>query len=542
MTMASNSILEQLEGLHDSFRSQLPDRIQGMDMAWRGLARNGWNVETARRLRLHLHSLTGSAGTFGFSDVSLASREAEVRLHSIIETARPPTSVQLLQMSELLGTVRETASTEQSQPLTLPPKASSAVRNLIYLVDDEESFALKTSLQLRAFGYEVQIFNGPEALKAALNQKRPAAILVDIKFDGDVPGTSVMRELSGQMPELPPFIFISVRDDFAGRLAAARAGCSGYFTKPLDIPTLVDCLDYLTKTQPEELYRVLIVDDSPLDAAAHALHLQHAGFRTLIVTDPMAVMAKLVEFSPDLILMDLNMPECNGVELASVIRQEGAYFGTPIVFLSAETDRDRQLSAMKNGGDDFLTKPVKPSQLAALVQIRAGRGRILRSHMVRDGLTGLLNHNRVKEHLAAEVARAKRHKTNLAIAIIDIDHFKNINNTHGHSAGDHVLKGLARLLQQRLRTTDIIGRYAGKEFLAILIGTQAEQALTIMDKVRTSFNLVSHRAKKEEFTTSFSCGIASFPDFGTPAQLLEAAEQALLKAKNMGRNFAIAAG
>ncbi|MDP2238949.1 MAG: diguanylate cyclase [Burkholderiales bacterium] len=542
MNMSDNSILEQLERLHENFRSQLPERIQVMDEAWRGLARTGWDIEAARRLRLHLHSLTGSAGTFGFSDVSSASREAEVKLHAIIETARPPASAQLLQMSELLSTVRVTASTEKSQPLTLPPKATDAVRNLIYLVDDDEGFALNTSLQLRAFGYEVQIFNGPETLKAGLRQKRPAAILVDIMFDGDVLGTTVMQELRGRMPEIPPFIFISVRDDFVARLGAARAGCSGYFTKPLDIPTLVDCLDYLTKAQPDELYRVLIVDDSPLDAAAHALHLQHAGFRTLVVTDPMAVTTKLAEFAPDLILMDLNMPECNGVDLASVIRQEGAYVGTPIVFLSAETDRDRQLSAMKNGGDDFLTKPVKPSQLAALVQVRAGRGRILRSHMVRDGLTGLLNNNRVREHLGAEVARAKRHKTNLAVAMIDIDHFKKINSTHGNTTGDRVIKGLARLLQQRLRTTDIIGRYAGKEFLAILIGTQADQALSIMDKIRTSFNSVNHRSKKEEFTSSFSCGIASFPEFSTPAQLLEAAEQALRKAKSMGRNFTVLAG
>ncbi|MDP1717763.1 MAG: GGDEF domain-containing protein, partial [Burkholderiales bacterium] len=131
---------------------------------------------------------------------------------------------------------------------------------------------------------------------------------------------------------------------------------------------------------------------------------------------------------------------------------------------------------------------------------------------------------------------------NLAVAMIDIDHFKKINSTHGNTAGDRVIKGLARLLQQRLRTTDIIGRYAGKEFLAILIGTQADQALSIVDKIRTSFSLVNHRSKKEEFTSSFSCGIASFPEFSTPAQLLEAAEQALRKAKSMGRNFTVLAG
>lgn len=541
MTVSALSIQEQLQGLHESFRQQLPERIQALDMAWRGLAKDGWNTDAARRMRLLLHSLTGSAGTFGFSNVSYASREAEIRLNILVEAAHAPTSVQLLQMSQLLGTLKETASSERSEPLTLPPKVSNPARNLIYLADDDEGFALNTSLQLRVFGYEVEIFTGLEALKAALNQKLPAAILLDIMFEGDVPGTTAMQNLRDHMPDLPPLIFISVHDDFANRLGAARAGCSGYFTKPLDIPTLVDCLDNLIKSQPEEPYRILIVDDSPLDAAAHALHLQYSGFRILTVTDPMAVTARLIEFSPDLILMDLNMPECNGVELASVIRQEGAYLGTPIVFLSAETDRGRQLSAMKNGGDDFLTKPVKPSHLAALVRIRAGRGRILRAHMVRDGLTGLLNHNRVKENLAAEVARAKRHKTGLAVAMIDIDGFKKISDDHGHPAGDRVVKSLARLLQQRLRTTDIIGRYRGEVFMALLIGTGADLALGIMENIRTSFNTVSHRSKTKEFTSSFTCAIVSFPEFSSPALLLEAAERTLREAKEMGPNRVIVA-
>ena len=541
MTISAVSVVQQLQALHDSFGAQLPERIKALDTAWRGLARDGWNLDAARRLSLLLHGPTGSAVTFGIGDLSGASREAEISLNALIEAAGTPTNAQLLRVTQLLGTLKETASTEQPQPLTLPPTLTDAARNLIYLVDDDERFALNTSLQLRIFGYEVRIFKQPEALKAALDQKRPAAILVDILFEGEMLGTTALQQLRRTVPDLPPLIFISVRDDFAARLGAARAGCSGYFTKPVNIPALVDCLDYLTKAQAEEPYRILIVDDSLLDAAAHALHLQHSGFRTLTVTAPMAVTAKLAEFAPDLILMDLNMPECDGVELAAVIRQDEAYLGTPIVFLSAETDRSRQLSAMKNGGDDFLTKPVKPGHLAALVRIRAGRGRILRSHMVRDSLTGLLNHNRVKEHLATEVARAKRYKANLAVALFNIDEFKKINTTHGHPAGDSVVKSLARLLQQRLRTTDIIGRYGGEEFMAVLIGAQAERALGILDDVRISFHTVTHHSATGEFTASFSCGIASFPEFGTPDQLLEAAGRALHEAKNTGRNRIIVA-
>lgn len=528
--------------MHDSFYAQLPGRVRALEVSWRGLAKDGWTIEAARRTRLLLHNLTGSAGTFGFGGLSSTSREMEITLSRLIEAGHAPTNAQLLQMSQLLDALKEAASTEQPRPLTLPLKATNESRNLIYMIGDDEGFAHNTSMQLRVFGYDVHFFGGPKELKTALEQKLPAAILVDIKFEGDVPRTHAMQHLRDIYTELPPLVFISVRDDFVARLGAARAGCSGYFTKPVDIPTLIDCLDYLTKTQPEEPYRILIVDDSPLDAAAHALHLRYAGFRTLAITDPMTVMAKLVEFTPDLILMNLNMPECNGMELAAVIRQEGNYLSTPIVFLSAETDRGRQLTAMRNGGDDFLTKPVKPSHLSALVQIRAGRGRILRSHMVRDSLTGVLNHNRVKEQLTAEVARAKREKGQLTLAMIDIDQLKAINDAHDHPAGDRVIKSLARLLQQRLRTTDIIGRFRGGEFMAILLGTRADQALDIIDNIRASFNTVKNRSKTEEFTSSFSCGLVSFTELSTPAQMLETAESALAEAKKTGRNRIIIAG
>jgi diguanylate cyclase (GGDEF)-like protein len=264
--------------------------------------------------------------------------------------------------------------------------------------------------------------------------------------------------------------------------------------------------------------------------------LQYAGFRTLTVSDPVIVTEKLTDFMPDMILMDLNMPECNGIELAAVIRQDVAFLATPIVFLSAEIDRERQFSVMKNGGDDFLVKPVKPSHLATLVQLRCGRGRMLRSHMVRDGLTGLLNHNRINERLTSEVARAIRQKSHLTIAMIDVDHLRSINSAHGHPVGDRVLKSLARLLQQRLRTTDLIGRFGGEEFIAIMIGAQADKAIEIMDEIRNSFEMVDQCSKSVEFTASISCGIATLNENSTAILMIEAAKDALGKAKKLGRN------
>ncbi len=247
-------------------------------------------------------------------------------------------------------------------------------------------------------------------------------------------------------------------------------------------------------------------------------------------------MEPLLEFAPDLILIDLYMPGCNGMELAKVIRQLDAFVGIPIVFLSAEGDPDKQLFAMGMGADDFLTKPIRPHRLVSSVSSRVRRSLQLRSFMVRDSLTGLLNHTAIKDQLEHEVAQTKRRRTPLSFAMVDIDHFKQINDTYGHPAGDRVIKSLSRLLKQRLRETDVIGRYGGEEFAVILTNTDRGTAMKVLEAIREDFSQLHHLADGREFSATFSCGVADVSYFGDAAKLCDAADKALYKAKRAGRN------
>jgi len=234
--------------------------------------------------------------------------------------------------------------------------------------------------------------------------------------------------------------------------------------------------------------------------------------------------------------MDMYMPGCNGMELSSIIRQHEAFVSIPIVFLSVETDMDRQLAAIRLGGDDFLTKPIKPEHLVLSITTRAARTRNIRYFMERDSLTGLLNHTNLKENLAREVMRAERMEAPVSFAMIDVDHFKSVNDTYGHLTGDGVLKSLSRLLQERLRRTDIIGRYGGEEFGIILLNTGAEMASQIMNEIRENFSHIRQQSEGEEFFVTFSCGVASFPDIKHAAAIGAAADYALYEAKESGRN------
>jgi diguanylate cyclase (GGDEF)-like protein len=260
------------------------------------------------------------------------------------------------------------------------------------------------------------------------------------------------------------------------------------------------------------------------------------------ITDPMSVMAPLAELNPDLLLVDMYMPGCTGLELAAVIRQQQALISIPIVFLSSETDIDKQMAAMERGGDDFLTKPILPGHLISAVSSRVVRLRELRSFMVRDSLTGLLNHTTIKEQLTVEIARAARFEQELAFALLDIDHFKLVNDTYGHPTGDRVLKSISRLLQQRLRKTDVIGRYGGEEFAIILPNTDSLAATQVIEELRAGFAQVRQQGDGVEFRTTFSAGIATYPRYADAAQLNNTADKALYRAKHNGRNRVVLAG
>jgi diguanylate cyclase (GGDEF)-like protein len=161
---------------------------------------------------------------------------------------------------------------------------------------------------------------------------------------------------------------------------------------------------------------------------------------------------------------------------------------------------------------------------------------MLRSFMVRDSLTGLLNHTAIKDQLDGEVAWARRQKKPLSFAMVDIDHFKKVNDTYGHPVGDRVIKSLSRLLKQRLRSSDLVGRYGGEEFAVVLVDADGPTAMKVLDTIRDDFSQLRHLGEGTEFPVTFSCGIADVSQFPDATRLSDAADKALYKAKHAGRN------
>ena len=388
--------------------------------------------------------------------------------------------------------------------------------------------------QLGYFGHVPRLVQQIERLWEPEQLAKSFGVLIDCDAARELNEAqyAALRRLARQVP----VITISSDGAIDQRLWSVRMGCQAFFTRPLNMSSLLDSLDRITVPPKADAGKVLIVDDSPSTAAFYAATLQQAGLVCEVVTDPLKTLDALEEQQPELLLLDMHMPGASGEELAKVIRQQDAFLSTPIVFLSAEGDKDRQREAMSLGGDEFLQKPIEPQHLISAVKSRIIRYRALRALMVRDSLTGLLNHTNFKERLRNEVARAKRQGKPLAVALIDIDHFKQVNDTYGHPVGDQVIKNLARLLKQRLRGADLIGRYGGEEFAVALPDTTLEGAIKALDNIRTSFEAIEQRAGPRSFQVTLSAGAAAFPDGHDAEGLIKQADEALYGAKRGGRN------
>jgi diguanylate cyclase (GGDEF)-like protein len=410
---------------------------------------------------------------------------------------------------------------------------------LVYLVTKDSHFAAHISQQIIHFGYFVQHVRDYKSLPNLIANQNSVAIAIDIPADEDQPAADdIFTKISALQPASGNFIFMSDHDNQTVRLKSIRAGGVGFFTRPINIVSLVDKLDSLNReastSQPS---KVLIIEDQHAVASYYQMILKMSGLDTQIVASPGNALEQLREFHPDLILMHTFLSELNAADLVRVIRQIDEFVSIPIIFLSNEDDFGRRIEALDLGGDDFLVKPIKASHLMAVVRSRLERSKALRSLMVRDSLTNLLNHTAFRNVLTQEVNRCTRQNAALALAMLDIDHFKMVNDTYGHAAGDSALIGLSRLLQQRLRKSDVIGRYGGDEFVALLIDCEAEQALKIMNEVRIHFSEIEfYPNEARSLSLTFSCGISTYPIFRSPESLSDSADQALYLAKAGQRN------
>ena len=284
---------------------------------------------------------------------------------------------------------------------------------------------------------------------------------------------------------------------------------------------------------------ILIVDDMIENVVFLEKILQKSGFRTISAMSGDSALDLMTEHTPDLILLDIVMPGMSGFETCARIQNNRDFIDIPVIFLSAKKDEKTIIESFIYGGIDYVVKPFNSPELLARVnthlQLKNAKEK-LHTLAFTDALTGLYNRRKFLETLDQERARAFRYNENLSLIMIDIDHFKSINDQFGHDTGDRALEKFAEIVEHSLRETDFAGRLGGEEFGILLPQTNGTQARVVAERIRAKIETETAAEKDlPGFTASF--GIAEFHENQNNASLLtQEADKALYRAKEGGRN------
>ena len=295
--------------------------------------------------------------------------------------------------------------------------------------------------------------------------------------------------------------------------------------------------------------KILIADDSIVSRHLLEATLRKWGYDVMVACDGAEALDLLQrEDAPALIILDWMMPGMTGVEVCRRIRQRGSEPYTYILLLTSKSQKEDLIEGMEAGADDYITKPFDQNELQ--VRLRAGTRLVdlqnqllsareaLRDQAERDSLTRLWNRSSILSQLGRELSRAARELRPLGVVIVDLDHFKNVNDTHGHLAGDAVLREAARRMQNSIRQYDSIGRYGGEEFLILFPGCSETDSFAQADRLRKTIAQVEMSVNDcaLRITASFGVTTAVPGEEWTQEALIRKADEALYIAKKSGRN------
>jgi two-component system, cell cycle response regulator len=295
---------------------------------------------------------------------------------------------------------------------------------------------------------------------------------------------------------------------------------------------------------------ILVAEDSVVIRAVLRRYLEDEGYSVIEADNGQAAIDRCHEASPDTVLLDIEMPGLNGHEVLAYLKADPELKNIPVVFLTGKTGTDDIVAGLRAGAQDYLKKPFEVPELIARVGA-AVRTKQLQDELAHrsaefarisriDALTGLYNRRHLEDRLQEVNGAAIRHNQPLSVIMLDIDFFKQVNDTEGHLGGDRVLQEFARRLQGEVRGEDAAGRWGGEEFLVILAQTDAEGALALAERIRVAIGSEPFTLDDHAIAVTMSAGSASGP-LGDIDELVRRADIALYQAKAAGRNRVVAA-
>ncbi|MGL5805176.1 MAG: response regulator, partial [Xenococcaceae cyanobacterium] len=408
----------------------------------------------------------------------------------------------------------------------------------LLIVDDD--FALVEALEIEAkgSGFKVEVAHNLSQAREILDRELPHAILLDLSFPSSKEsGFELLQELSSLRSNIPVVVF-TAKESFADRVKVARLGGKGFLQKPIAAGDAIEAIVQVLQKSSLPDSKVLVVDDDPETLDSIRDLLEPWGCELTLLEDPQQFWDTLETSNPDMLILDVDMPSLSGIELCQVVRNDPRWHEIPVLSLSTSQDSQTIQSVFAVGADDYVQKPIIGPELVARIINRLDRDRYRRQISEIDALTGVSNRRKAIKQLTRMLNLAKRQNQLFCFMLLDLDHFKNINDLYGHEAGDIVLRQMGKLLNRTFRGEDVIARWGGEEFAIGLYNMTKTAGVKRLQKLLADFSQREFiNVYQQKFKVTFSAGVAEYQTDGEDLQTLyQAADAALYQAKTFGRN------
>ena len=428
------------------------------------------------------------------------------------------------------------------------PSTHAAPNNRVYYLGADSILGLDLGSILNQNGMKLKTFESPDALASAARQAPPAVLILDL--GRRPPGTrleSFIDALMGEAGSRPELLCIAAAEDIETRLAARRAGAQGIYVAPVTAADLAQKVIQISGIGSTERYRVLVVEDDPAQARYVALLLRNSGLEPQVLGQPLKVLEAIRDFRPDLILMDLYMPEANGDELTAIIREQDEFFDLPIVFLSAERDLDKQMDALRLGGDSFIAKPVQRKLLIESIDHRIRMSRWLRERRQavnrRDSSTGLLQKDLFLRQLDRCVRSPNPPGNGCGLLQIEIDSPQETLDRLGIAGTERLLRQLELRLSNHMTSEESATRLGDFSYALLARRDDARGLTELAERLRGSLvdpgapGGLAGEEDAETNGTTLSIGIGLFsPPADDAVTMISRGQKAAMAARLDGGN------
>jgi diguanylate cyclase (GGDEF)-like protein len=547
----SSKMEQKLAEFRIIFIAEYNDKLVLLTKLWLN-ARTSQTLEAIKKFRFEIHSLRGSSGSLKFLALSdllrlieeeLAPCEEKINtiksvatsidyhMNAIIEASRSNPNPLLVLKQEMFTT----GKLRELQKIKGEINSQSYRDINIAIIDDNKNTSVVNAKLLAGFGFKINQFDSIEQLEKELEQNKFNLVLIDT--DNSTNHIDQIFSFASKLKTFDTDVFIlSSSSSFENRLLAVRSKVKEYLLKPVNITTLVSKIRKNFKIDVIRPYRILLLDDQVLQGSFYKSLLEDEHVEVLAINTADSIMIELESFHPDVFLLDIHMPNISGLEVARVLRQQAKYDYVPIIFLTSDDGIKTKLEVLECGADDVIPKNTPPNLIVEQVDSRIQRGQEIRYLASRDSLTGVLNHGQIMEAAAHAMRLTLRQQTPTVVVMIDLDHFKEVNDKFGHMSGDKVLISLGQLLLQSVRDTDHVGRYGGEEFMVVFSDADPKIIENKMNNILTAFLQINYTVGQISFNCSFSAGLASSNNNEKLSEVINSADAALYKAKEAGRS------